>query len=156
MPQAPKPRKEAFSRNPKQQGTPLYSEVTTFGDLVFVSGHGVATHGDVKAQTTEVLNQIAAALQKAGSSMNQVMKCNVYLKTLDDYKAMNEAFHALTSVEPSKSWTPGNGRKPKTFSTRHSSFPLPGAKLSSSRRVPGSRICWLKCVHSSTPMPPIR
>jgi enamine deaminase RidA (YjgF/YER057c/UK114 family) len=100
MPQAPKPRKEAFSRNPKQQGTPLYSEVTTFGDLVFVSGHGVATHGDVKAQTTEVLNQIAAALQKAGSSMNQVMKCNVYLKTLDDYKAMNEAFHGRFGDAP--------------------------------------------------------
>lgn len=93
-----KPRKQAWQRS-RATGTPLYSQVTAYGDLVFTSGHGVA-EGDAKAQTTRVLDQIAEALEKAGSSMDKVLKCNVYLATLDDYKAMNEAFLGRFGAEP--------------------------------------------------------
>lgn len=92
--------KKTYQRRAGGSGTPLYSEVTVFGDLAFVSGHGVKDQGGVKAQTTKVLDQIKDALERAGSSMDKVMKCNVYLATLDDYKAMNEAFQGRFGDAP--------------------------------------------------------
>ena len=93
-----KAKKQAWQRS-NAKGMPLYSQITAFGDLVFAAGHGVAD-GDAKAQTTRVLDQISEALQRAGSSMEKVLKCNVYLATLDDYKAMNEAFMGRFGAEP--------------------------------------------------------
>ncbi|MEZ5356697.1 MAG: RidA family protein [Bryobacteraceae bacterium] len=83
--------KQAHWFAPKPQGTPLYSEAISYGDLVFVSGHGVAD-GDIRAQTKEVLDRIEGALKAAGSSMEKALKVNVYLQNLDDYKAMNETY----------------------------------------------------------------
>lgn len=94
-----KAKKEAYQRKnaPKQ---PLYSQVTALGNLVFVAGHGVADQGGIEAQTKHVLDQIDEALKKAGSSMTKVLKCNVYLRTLDDYKGMNAAFQGRFGEEP--------------------------------------------------------
>jgi enamine deaminase RidA (YjgF/YER057c/UK114 family) len=39
-----------------------------------------------------VLNELQKELEKAGSSMENVLKANVYLADLGDYKAMNEVF----------------------------------------------------------------
>ncbi|MBL8293765.1 MAG: RidA family protein [Bryobacterales bacterium] len=92
--------KKTYQRRSGGAGTPLYSQVAVLGDLAFVSGHGVRDQGGVKAQTTKVLDQIKEALERAGSSMDKVMKCNVYLATLDDYKAMNEAFQGRFGDAP--------------------------------------------------------
>ncbi|MCC6590149.1 MAG: RidA family protein [Bryobacterales bacterium] len=93
-----KGKKQAWQR-PNAKGTPLYSQITAFGDLVFAAGHGVA-EGDAKTQTTRVLDQISEALERTKSSMEKVLKCNVYLATLDDYKAMNEAFMGRFGAQP--------------------------------------------------------
>lgn len=79
-------------RGAKPTSTPLYSEIISYGDLVFVSGHGTNKVGGIREQTEYVLNEIDACLKAAGSSMNNALKCNVYLSKLDDYKAMNEAY----------------------------------------------------------------
>jgi enamine deaminase RidA (YjgF/YER057c/UK114 family) len=95
----PKRAKQAHSRGEKPKGTPLYSEAISYGDLVFISGHGVA-NGDIRAQTKGVLDQIEAALKAAGSSMEKVLKANVYLATLDDYAAMNETYRGRFGDTP--------------------------------------------------------
>jgi enamine deaminase RidA (YjgF/YER057c/UK114 family) len=83
-------KKESYWREtPKTK--PLYSEVVTFGEFVFISGHGVGT-GTVGEQTTTVLNQIEAALKLAGATLANCVKANVYLKNIDDFKAMNAAY----------------------------------------------------------------
>ena len=79
---------------------PLYSEVVTHGDTVYVSGHGVNTTADVRKQTAAVLDRIEKCLQSAGSSMRNALKCNVYLKNLDDYAAMNEVYRGRFGPEP--------------------------------------------------------
>jgi 2-iminobutanoate/2-iminopropanoate deaminase len=93
-------KKVVHYRNGKPSSTPLYSEVISCGDFVFVSGHGTNKVGGIREQTEFVLNEIDACLKAAGSSMANAVKCNVYLSKLEDYKAMNEAYLGKFGPEP--------------------------------------------------------
>ncbi len=79
---------------------PLFSGSTSFGNLVFVAGKGAHFDGDIKAHTDHVLKELEAELKKAGSSMEQVLKVNVYLADLADYKAMNEVYKGRFGSKP--------------------------------------------------------
>lgn len=79
---------------------PLFSGSTTFGNMVFIAGKGAHFDGDIKAHTDHVLKELEAELKKAGSSMDQVLKVNVYLADLADYKAMNEVFRGRFGDKP--------------------------------------------------------
>ena len=74
------------------QELPLFSSAIVHGGLVFIAGKGAHFKGDIKEHTKHVLDELQKELEKAGSSMEHVLKANVYLNTLDDYKAMNEVF----------------------------------------------------------------
>jgi 2-iminobutanoate/2-iminopropanoate deaminase len=93
-------KKTVLFRGPKPTATPLYSEIISYGDLIFVSGHGTNKVGGIKEQTEFVLGEIDACLKTAGSSMKNALKCNVYLSKLDDYKAMNDAYLGKFGAEP--------------------------------------------------------
>jgi 2-iminobutanoate/2-iminopropanoate deaminase len=80
--------------------TPLFSGVVSYGGLVFVSGIGAHFEGDVKAHTAHVLDEMKKRLESAGSSMEKVLKVNVYLNDLKDYAAMNEVFLGKFGPEP--------------------------------------------------------
>lgn len=82
------------------QEVPLFSSARTFGDLVFIAGKGAHFEGDITAHTKHVLDEIQRELEKAGSSMNQVLKANVYLNDLKDYKAMNDVFRGKFGPNP--------------------------------------------------------
>lgn len=79
---------------------PLFSGVVSYGGLVFVSGIGAHFPGDIKAHTDHVLNEIRKRLEEVGSSMEKVLKVNVYLNDLKDYDAMNEVFRGRFGPEP--------------------------------------------------------
>src|SRR5215510_3469487 len=70
----------------------LFSGAVSYGNLLFVAGKGAHFEGDIKAHTKHVLDEVQKELEKAGSSMNNVLKCNVYLNDLKDYAGMNEVF----------------------------------------------------------------
>jgi enamine deaminase RidA (YjgF/YER057c/UK114 family) len=93
-------KKTVHHRGAKPTGTPLYSEIISYGDLVFISGHGTNKVGGIREQTAYVLDEIDKCLQTAGSSMKNALKCNVYLAKLDDYKAMNEVYLGKFGTEP--------------------------------------------------------
>jgi 2-iminobutanoate/2-iminopropanoate deaminase len=79
---------------------PLFSSWTTYGNLVFIAGKGEHGPGDITAHTTSVLNQLEAELKKAGSSMDKVLKVNVYLHDLRDYDGMNAVFRGRFGPNP--------------------------------------------------------
>jgi 2-iminobutanoate/2-iminopropanoate deaminase len=79
---------------------PLFSGVVTYGSLVFVSGIGAHFEGDIKAHTAHVLEEMKKRLEEVGSSMEKVLKVNVYLNDLKDYAAMNEVFLGKFGPEP--------------------------------------------------------
>ncbi|MBI4893902.1 MAG: RidA family protein [Acidobacteria bacterium] len=94
------PAKKVHRKGAKPAKTPLFNSAVSYGNLLFIAGKGYHKEGDIKVHTTAVLDDIENELKNAGSSMDKVLKCNVYLKTLDHYKAMNEAFYGRFGDEP--------------------------------------------------------
>jgi enamine deaminase RidA (YjgF/YER057c/UK114 family) len=68
--------------------------------MVFLSGIGAHFEGDITAHTQHVLDQIQKNLEAVGSSMEKVLKVNVYLNDLKDYKAMNDVFRGRFGATP--------------------------------------------------------
>jgi 2-iminobutanoate/2-iminopropanoate deaminase len=96
-----KPVKKVYWKDGKRpEKTPLFSSVTSYGGLVFIAGVGAHFEGDVKAHTKHVLDEIQKKLEEVGSSMEKVLKVNVYLNDLKDYAAMNEVFLGRFGPEP--------------------------------------------------------
>lgn len=79
---------------------PLFSPAVSFGNLLFLSGIGAHFEGDIKAHTTHVLDEIQKKLEACGSSMNKVLKAQVYLADLKDYQDMNQVFQGRFGSEP--------------------------------------------------------
>lgn len=79
---------------------PLFSGWVTYGNLVFIAGKGEHGAGDIKVHTESVLKQLEAELTKNGSSMEKVLKVNVYLADLRDYDGMNEVFRGRFGANP--------------------------------------------------------
>ena len=86
------PTKKVHYMGEKPKTTPLFSGAVSYGNLLFIAGKGAHFEGDIKAHTNHVLDEIKKELENAGSSMDKVLKCSVFLNDLKDYKAMNEVF----------------------------------------------------------------
>jgi len=76
-----------------------YSQAIIEGDLIYLAGQGPGNPttgqlelGDVRAQTLRTLENVNAILEAAGSSLDKVIRCNVYLKDIGDFAAMNEVY----------------------------------------------------------------
>lgn len=94
------PQKKVHRKGPKPKNTPLFNGAVSYGNLLFIAGKGAHFEGDIKAHTDHVLKEIEKELVNAGSSMDKVLKCNVYLNDLKDYVAMNEVFKGRFGEEP--------------------------------------------------------
>ncbi len=82
-----------------------YSQAIIEGDLIFLAGQGPGNpttgqleRGDVKLETRQTLDNIKAILEAAGSSIDKVLKCNVYLRDINDFAAMNEVYASFFSA----------------------------------------------------------
>lgn len=82
------------------QDVPLFAGHTKFNGMVFIAGKGAHFDGDIKAHTDHVLKELESELKKAGSSMEKVLKVNVYLNDIADYKAMNEVYKGRFGKNP--------------------------------------------------------
>ncbi len=83
-----------------------YSQAVRVGDWIFTSGQialdpatGQVVAGGVEEQTERVIKNLQAVLEKAGSSLAQVVKTTVYLKDMDDFVAMNGVYGKYFSGE---------------------------------------------------------
>jgi 2-iminobutanoate/2-iminopropanoate deaminase len=84
-----------------------YSPGTRGGDTIYTAGQvawnekgEIVGIGDVRAQTRQVLSNIASILREGGASMADVLKCNVYLADIRDFQAMNEEFAKAFPTDP--------------------------------------------------------
>jgi 2-iminobutanoate/2-iminopropanoate deaminase len=76
-----------------------YSHAVWAGDLLYLSGQtpidpavGTLIDGDVEAQTHRAFDNLQAVLEDSGLSMDDVIKCNVYLTDMVNFAAMNRAY----------------------------------------------------------------
>jgi 2-iminobutanoate/2-iminopropanoate deaminase len=97
-----------------------YSQAIRAGGLLFTSGQVAidpATQqviaGDVSAQTDRVLKNVSAILQASGSSLEQVVRCTVFLKNMGDFGAMNEVYGKYFKQAPPARSTVEVARLPK-------------------------------------------
>ena len=76
-----------------------YSQAVIHDGFVFVAGQGPVNPKvgkyeptDVRSETRQTIENLKAILEAAGSSLDQVVKCNVYLRDINDFAAMNEVY----------------------------------------------------------------
>jgi enamine deaminase RidA (YjgF/YER057c/UK114 family) len=72
-------KKVHYVKGEKPEKAPLFSGAVSFGNLLFIAGKGAHFPGDIKSHTKHVLDEIEKELANAGSSMEKVLKVNVYL-----------------------------------------------------------------------------
>jgi 2-iminobutanoate/2-iminopropanoate deaminase len=97
---APAGKKVWWHNGKAPEKTPLFSGAVSYGNLLFLSGVGAHFKGNIKAHTKHVLDEIEKQLEACGSSMTKVLKAQVYLAHLKDYKQMNEVFQGRFGSEP--------------------------------------------------------
>jgi 2-iminobutanoate/2-iminopropanoate deaminase len=76
-----------------------YSQAVKTGNMVFCSGQipidpatGEFVSNDVAEQTRQVLKNLSAVLEAAGTDLNNVVKTTVFLADMNDFTAMNEIY----------------------------------------------------------------
>jgi 2-iminobutanoate/2-iminopropanoate deaminase len=79
------------------QGAP-YNQAVKAGGLVFTAGQvGLTPAGEmagagVAEQTEQVMRNLRAILEEAGSGLDRIVKTTVFLQNFDDFAAMNEVY----------------------------------------------------------------
>jgi 2-iminobutanoate/2-iminopropanoate deaminase len=108
----------ATDQAPKAIGP--YSQAIRAQGLIFTSGQipldpvtGQIVGGDVSAQTEQVLKNLDAVLRSAGSGLDKVLRCTVFLKNMGDFGAMNEVYGRYFKVTPPARSTVEVARLPK-------------------------------------------
>lgn len=97
-----------------------YSQAVKAGNMIFCSGQipidpktGEFVSDDVAEQTEQVLRNLNAVLEAAGSSLNNVVKTTVFLADMNDFVAMNEVYARFFSENKPARATVQAARLPK-------------------------------------------
>ena len=76
-----------------------YSQAVKYGSLIFVAGQtsedpqtNKPVHGSVAEQTDRILSNIETILASAGSGMDKVLRCDVFLSSIKDKEEMNVVY----------------------------------------------------------------
>lgn len=76
-----------------------YTQAIRCGNVIYTSGQialapatGELVGSDVQAQTHQVLQNLQAVLNSAGTSLSNVIKTTVFLSTMNDFQAMNAIY----------------------------------------------------------------
>src|SRR5271167_3269608 len=94
------PQKKVYRTGPKPATPPAYSTGVSLGNLLFLSGVICRTPGDIKAHTEFALGEIRKQLEAAGSSMEKVLRCTVFLADMKDFAGMNEVYTGKFGDDP--------------------------------------------------------
>lgn len=75
-----------------------YSQAIQVGDMVFTSGQipltpeGKLVEGGIVEQTHQVMKNLQAVLQAAGTDLNKVVKTTIFLADMEDFQQVNEVY----------------------------------------------------------------
>ena len=112
--------KEIIQTDNAPQAIGPYSQAVKVNGFVFASGQipidpatGVLVEGGIAEQTEQVMKNVAAVLQAAGSSLDQVVKTTVFLADMGEFAAMNEVYGRYFQNEPPARATVEAARLPR-------------------------------------------
>jgi len=103
--------KETVSTDKAPKAIGPYEQAIKIGDFVYTAGQipidpqtGNLVDGGIKEQTCQVLENLKAVLEAAGTSLDRVVKATVFLKNMADFTAMNEVYgEYLGQAKPARS-----------------------------------------------------
>jgi len=118
-----KPKPVVAENLPKPVGP--YSPGVTFDRLLFVSGQGATDPKtgelaglDVETQTEQVFKNLAAILEAAGSSLQHVIRCGVFIIDMREFKQMNAVYERMMA-----------GHKPARTTVQVTALPVEGLRV---------------------------
>ena len=84
-----------------------YSPGAKGGRMIFTAGQvawnekgEVTGQGDVRLQTQQTLKNVISVLEEGGATIEDVLKCNVYLANIEDFQIMNQEFARVFRNNP--------------------------------------------------------
>jgi len=99
--------KKILSTDKAPKAVGPYSQGVVAGDFIFVSGQipfdpiaGKMVEGSIKNQTEQSLKNVKAVLEAAGATLDDVVKCTVFLKDMDTFSEMNEKYKEFFKDNP--------------------------------------------------------
>jgi 2-iminobutanoate/2-iminopropanoate deaminase len=109
-----------YTKNAPEPIGPYSQAIKLDGGLIFTSGQiaivpetGHLIDGGIKEQTKQVIENLKAVLESAGSSLSKVIKTTVYLKDMHDFSSMNEVYSEYFSESKPARSTVGVSALPK-------------------------------------------
>jgi 2-iminobutanoate/2-iminopropanoate deaminase len=90
--------KEVYVTDKAPRPVGPYSQVIKAGGFLFLAGQipltseNVMNEGDVDAQAHQVMKNLQAVLEKAGATLNHVVKTTIFLADLNDFEAVNQVY----------------------------------------------------------------
>ena len=97
-----------------------YSPGVKIGNLVFLSGQipidpttGNVISGDIKTQTHQIFQNIAALLKASGTTSRNIVRTTVFLADMDEFSVMNEVYASYVDDPPPARSTVQVARLPK-------------------------------------------
>ena len=101
------PRKQVISTENAPAAIGPYSQAVRVGDLIYTAGQialvpetGKLIEGDIEAQTRQVMENLAAVLQAAGSSLTQVVKTTIFVTDISDFAKVNQVYGSFFQDNP--------------------------------------------------------
>ncbi len=96
---------EHYSSSPDMQLP--FSDAVKVGDMLYLSGKignipgtSQLAEGGIQGETRQTMENIKAALEKYGSSLDEVVKCTVFLADIAEWGAMNELYRTYFPTNP--------------------------------------------------------
>jgi 2-iminobutanoate/2-iminopropanoate deaminase len=84
-----------------------YSQAVLAGDTLYCSGQialdpisGELIVGDIMAETNQVLQNVGAVLAEAGMDFANVVKCSIFMSSMEHYAAINEVYATYFTENP--------------------------------------------------------
>ena len=84
-----------------------YSQAILAGETLYVSGQipldpntGKLISGNISLCTTQVMNNIKSLLEAAEMNLNNVVKCSIFLKDMNDFEKVNKVYSGYFSSTP--------------------------------------------------------
>jgi 2-iminobutanoate/2-iminopropanoate deaminase len=103
-------KRETVQTDRAPQAIGPYAQAIKANGFVYTAGQipldptGNLVEGGIAAQTRQVLDNLKAVLESAGSALDRVVKATVFLKNMADFQAMNEVYaQYLGSAKPARS-----------------------------------------------------
>jgi 2-iminobutanoate/2-iminopropanoate deaminase len=96
--------------NEASQAIGPYSQAIQLGTFIFTSGQiplnleGQIVEGGIKEQTEQVIQNLKAIVERAGSSLDKVIKTTVFLKDMNDFQTFNHTYERYFGItKPARS-----------------------------------------------------